>query len=168
MSATEHRIFAAFVVPLETVELEWIGTLCCLWSQIEYCVEVGIYHLQGLSFIEGRQTELPRDISAKATKLAALAGDQCQGRERRAFLDACERIGEAAPLRNLVVHGHWARLSDHNNAVAAVSWFKVPVDEKISRILPDQLPAITTEAGAISRALFELLDARGAFKTIAQ
>jgi len=162
---THHPVKAAFVVPIDDIDLQWLGTLSVIWSQVEYCVEAAIYSLQGLSFSEGRQQiSLPRDLSAKADRLAALAGDHCEDlTERRAFLALCKRIAVVAPLRNLAIHGHWCRLRDHGNAPGAVSWFKVPADEKVHRLLPEDLPHVTIEAGAISRALYELLAARRAF-----
>lgn len=84
------------------------------------------------------------------------------------FLGLCERIIAAAPRRNLAVHGQWVRQSDHNDEPAAVSWFKVPVDEPIKKLYPAELPPLTVEAGAISKALYELLDHRGAFAAIAE
>lgn len=166
MSATETPIFPAFNVPLSRVQLEWLGTLCAIWSQVEFCTEAAIYNVQGLSFKEGRQTTLPRDISKKATKLSALAGDHCQQPERGEIQALCERITAAAPRRNIAVHGHWCHLSDHDNTPAAVSWFKVPVEEQTSTFLPEELEALTVEACSISLSLYRLLDARGAFSDI--
>lgn len=164
----ETPVVAAFNIPIEGGDLQWLGTLSVLWSQVEYCVEAAIYNVQGLTHAEGRATSLPRDISKKATKLSALVGNHCEGDERKAFMDLCGRIVAVAPLRNLAIHGHWVRLKDHDNAPAAVSWFKVPVTDPIQRLLPAQLPALTVEAGAISRALYDLLHARGAFTYMAE
>ena len=159
-------VFAAFTIPIEAGDLEWIGTLSVLWSQVEYLVEAWIYHLQGVSFEERRETELPRDITRKATKLSALAGNALAIRERRVVLDLCERIALLAPKRNIAVHGHWARLSDHDDAPAAVSWFKVPPGEPILRLLPVEIPDLAVEAGAISRGLYDALYPRGAFSLV--
>lgn len=161
--ATETPVVAAFNIPIGHSDLEWIGTLSVLWAQVEYCVEAAIYSVQGPSHAEGRATTLPRDISQKAGRLSALVRDNCSGAEEAAFLDLCDRVIAAAPLRNLAIHGHWCRLRDHDNDPAAVSWFKVPVAVPIQRLLPAKLPAIAVEAGAISRELYRLLDARGAF-----
>lgn len=165
---TLRPIHTAFTVPLEPLELQWIGTLTVIWAHLEYCVEAAIYRLQGLSDVEGRAMELPRDLSRKANKLSAIAGDHCKGAERRAFQDLCARIVAVAPLRNLVVHGWWVYRSDRDNEPSAVSWFKVPVGEPVQWVSRSQLPDITAEAGLISRALYDLLVARGAFVVMAE
>lgn len=160
------KIAAAFNPPIGADEYQLIGMLSVLWSQVEFCVEAAIYSVQGLDFVEGRQTELPRDLSRKADKLKALVGNYCRGSERRSFIHLCDRVSAAAPLRNLAVHGNWARLTDRGNAIAAVSWFKVPVGEQIQMLFPEQLPGVASEVGAISLGFYELLPPRGAFRLL--
>lgn len=139
--------------------------LSAIWSQVEFLVEMGIYHLRGQTLIEGRRSALPRDISKRADTLSALAGDHLQGAQKRVMLHLCQRVSAAAPQRNLAIHGQWMR-NDHIGSVAAVSWFKVDPDEPL-RLLPiDQLVPLVIEAGAISQTMFSLLHDLGALASI--
>jgi hypothetical protein len=166
ISVNNQQIITAFTVPFETETFSWIGKFTFCWSQIEYLVEKGIYNLQGVSDADGRKLRLPKDITARSGKLKALAGDKCtDAYERKAFTALCDSVVELAWKRNLVVHGLWVRLSDHDHEPAAVSWLNVPIGEQIRKLSPAELPSLTIEAANISKQLYALLHTRGAFES---
>ena len=157
----ETPIVAAFLLPLDADQLNWIGTLAALWSQLEFLSELWIYHLRGQSFSEGRREGVPRDISQRLGKLRALAGDNLGGDQRRIVVALCDRGTVAAPKRNLALHGNWM-LHHGLGVVAAVSWFKVTLDEPLQALPIDDLPPLVLEVGQVGRIMLDLLVKRGA------
>ena len=153
-------IHAAFGVPLNHVEMGWVGMLSIIWAQLEFLVELWIYHLRNQTFDEGRATSLPRDISKRIGVLYALAGDTLKRDQRVIVLALCERGMAAAPKRNLAIHGNWM-VNEDIGAVSAVSWFKVPVGETLSYLPHSDVPGLVIETASIGLALYQLLEKRG-------
>jgi hypothetical protein len=163
------EVYTAFSVYLDHDEQALLGLLTVLWSQVEFCVEMGVYHFKGLTFEDGRsQKVLKRDVSKQLEQLRALTGDKCEREKRLAFASLIDRAADLALGRNLAVHGHWVRLMDHGDAVAAVSWRYVAVGDEIERLGADQLRPMCIEAGLIAKGLHELLDGEGAFAFMAK
>lgn len=163
------QIFTAYSVYLDHGELATLGLVTVLWSQVEFCVEMGVYHFMGLSFEEGRaRGVLKRDISKQLEQLRALAGDKCNRKKRKAYGALIDRAATLAGLRNLAVHGHWVRLSDHENKVAAASWRHVAVGDEIEKLATSELRGMAIEAGAVAKGLYDLLDPDGAFAFMAR
>lgn len=104
---------------------------------------------------------VPRDISQRLGKLRALAGDNLGGDQRRIVVALCDRGTVAAPKRNLALHGNWM-LHHGLGVVAAVSWFKVTLDEPLQALPIDDLPPLVLEVGQVGRIMLDLLVKRGA------
>jgi hypothetical protein len=156
------RPSAAFSVPLTDDQFIWLGKLAPLWSQYEMMIEVSIYHLQGLTFDDGRRTELRRDIGRRIGKLQALAGDKIRQPERQAALDLCLRGAALAPKRNLAFHGQWSRPAPDHPVVRAASWFKVPPGQRLPFLLADDLPQLVRDVAELGLDQLSWLESRGA------
>ena len=165
----DFHVHTAFNVYLDHDALAKLGLLSVLWSQIEFCVEMGVYHFKGMTFEEGRNAAvLKRDISKQLEQLKALAGDACGRRDRLTFNALLDRAAVLAGDRNLAIHGHWVRLSDHDGKVAAVSWRYVTVGDELNRLETSLLKGMCIEAGLISQGLFDLLKSNKAFPFMAE
>ena len=159
--SAETPVSAAFSLPLDADQLNCIGTLAALWAQLEFISEIWIYHLRRQSFADGRREGVPRDISKRLGKLSALAGDNLSGKHRAAVIAFCDRGLAAAPKRNLALHGNW--MPHHElGIIAAVSWFRVAVDEPYEVLPIDDVPPLVLEVGALAQEMLNLLVERGA------
>lgn len=159
MANPEAEPSTAFSVYLTTTQLQHLGALTVFWAQLEAIVEWMIYRLRGQTFMQGRTTALPRDISKRIGLLAALAGDHLEPAKRREVLALCDRAQVAAPKRNIASHSVWSSNAfARPQEVRAASWFNVPVGDPLPTLLASEIEPLMREAGAISLSLYRLLE----------
>lgn len=107
MTHTDVNRDAAYEIPLSPVQLQQLGLLAAIWSQIDHLVSLAIAHLMNVDPMKV-ETMLGRTMTGQRLELLRKHLDQISSDDiKRSARKFCDNMGSVIERRNHITHGIW-------------------------------------------------------------